>query len=138
MCTKLPQDALEERLRWVLPIANGEIRLNEAAKVFNGGQRTLERWVAAYRQNGEAGLMPKSTRPMSHPNETPIRTKERIIELRKKTKLCAKKLNYKLAKEGVKISDRAIGKFIKTEGLERKYRIRKIKYKYIRLPLLPG
>ena len=91
MCTKLPKDALEERLRWVLPIVNKEIKLNEAAKVFNGGQRTLERWVKAYREDGDAGLMPKSTRPKSHPNETPIRIKERIKELRKKTKLCAKK-----------------------------------------------
>ena len=138
MCTKLPQDALEERLRWVLPIINGEIKLNEAAKVFNGSQRTLERWVMAYRRDSDAGLRPKSTRPKSHPNETPIRTKERIIELRKKSKLCAKKLNYKLSKEGIKIHDRTIGKIIKAEGLERKYRVRKTKYKYIKLPLLPG
>lgn len=138
MCTKLPQDALEERLRWVLPIVNDDIRLNEAAKVFNGSQRTLERWVSTYRRDGDAGLMPKSTRPKSHPNETPIRTKERIIELRKKTKLCAQKLNYKLSKEGLKIHDRTIGKIIKAEGLERKYRIRKVKYKYVKLPLLPG
>jgi len=138
MCTKLPQDALEERLRWVLPIVNKKIKLSEAAKVFSGGQRTLERWVSAYRQDGEVGLMPKSTKPMSHPNETPIRIKEQVIELRKNTKLCAKKLNYKLIKEGVKISDRAIGKFIKAEGLERKYRVRKMKYKYIKLPLAAG
>jgi len=138
MCTTLPKDALEERLRWVLPIVKGEIRLKDAAKVFSGGQRTLERWVSAYRQDGDAGLKPKSTRPKSHPKETSIRTKEHIIELRKKTKLCAKKLNYKLAKEGIRISDRAIGKFIKAEGLERKYRVRKTKYKYIKLPLLPG
>lgn len=138
MCTKLPQDALEERLRWVLPIVQREIRLNEAARVFHGSQRTLERWVRAYRKYGEAGLMPKSTRPKSHPRETPIRIKERIIELRKKTRLCAKKLNYKLSKEGVKIHDRTIGKIIKAEGLERKYRVRKVKYKYIKLLLLPG
>lgn len=138
MCTKLPQDALEERLRWVLPIVKGEIRLCEAAKVFAGGQRTLERWVKAYRDNGKAGLMPKSTKPKSHPNETPIRTKERIIELRKKSRLCAKKLNYKLRKEGIKIHDRTIGKIIKAEGLERKYRVRKVKYKYLKLPLAPG
>src|SRR3989339_706728 len=138
MCTKLPQDALEERLRWVLPIVNKEIRLNEAVKVFAGSQRTLERWVSAYRRYGEAGLSPKSTRPKSHPQETPIRIKERVIELRKKTRLCAKKLNYKLAKEGIGIHDRTIGKIIKSEGLERKYRIRKIKYKYVKLPLSPG
>jgi transposase InsO family protein len=138
MCTKLPSNALEERLRWILPIINKEIKLVEAAKVFTGGKRTLERWVAAYEKNGEAGLMPKSTKPKSQPNETPIRIKERIIELRNETKLCAKKLNYKLKKESIKINDRTIGKIIKTEGLVRKYRIRKLKYKYIKIPLAKG
>ena len=138
MCTKLPESPLEERLRWVLPIIYKQVKLVDAAKLFPGGQRTLERWVSAYRESGEAGLMPKSTRPKSQPNETPIRIKERIIELRKETKLCAKKLNYKLVKENISISDRVIGKIIKTEGLTRKYRTRKLKYKYIKVPLAKG
>ena len=131
MCTKLPESPLEERLRWVLPIITKEIKLADAAKIFPGGKRTLERWVANYRKSGEVGLIPQSTRPKSQPNETPIRIKERIIELRKETKLCAEKLNYKLKKENVDIHDRTIGKIIKTEGLTRKYRVRKLKYKYI-------
>ena len=138
MCTKLPINALEERLRWVLPIVNKEIKLKDAARVFPGGQRTLERWVARYSQSGEAGLTPLSTKPKSQPKELPIRTKERIIELRNETHLCAKKLNYKLAKEGIRVSDRVIGKIVKTEGLVRKYIIRKLKYKYIKAPLASG
>lgn len=138
MCTKLPNNPVDERLRWVLPIIRKELKLKDVAKVFPGGQRTLERWVAAYMSNRRTGLMPKSTRPLSQPNETPIRIKERIIELRKKTKLCAKKLNYKLVKENIVIDDRTIGKIIKTEGLVRKYRIRKLKYKYIKVPLAQG
>jgi transposase InsO family protein len=138
MCTKLPITALEERLRWVLPIINKQVKLKDVAKVFTGGQRTLERWVALYKHGGEAELSPKSTRPRSQPNETPIRAKERIIELRQATKLCAKKLNYKLIKEDIKVSDRVIGKIIKTEGLVRKYRIRKLTYKYIKVPLVSG
>lgn len=138
MCTKIPSNAIEERLRWVIPIINKQVKLKDAAKVFAGGQRTLERWVANYKKGGEERLAPKSTRPKSQPNETPIRIKERIIELRKETKLCAKKLNYKLKKENIKVSDRLIGKVIKTEGLNRKYRIRKLKYKYIKVPLANG
>lgn len=138
MCTKLPESPLEERLRWVLPMINKDIRLVDASKVFPGGKRTLERWVSAYRQNGEAGLMPKSTRPKTQPKETPIRIKERIIELRKETKLCAEKLNYKLKKENIDVHDRTIGKIIKIEGLTRKYRTRKLKYKYIKVPLAKG
>lgn len=138
MCTKLPSNALEERLRWVMPIIDKGIRLIDAGKVFPGGQRTLERWVGLYKKFGEEGLTPKSTRPKSQPNETPIRIKERIIELRNATKLCAKKLNYKLKKENILIHDRTIGKIIKFEGQTRKYRVRKLKYKYIKVPLAKG
>ena len=138
MCTKLPKNALEERLRWVIPIINKQVRLKDAALVFPGGQRTLERWVAKYQEGGKEGLAPKSTRPKSQPKETPIRIKERIIELRRETKLCAKKLNYKLKKENIIIDDRTIGKIIKSEKLVRKYRIRKLQYKYIKPTLLPG
>lgn len=138
MCTKLPNNALEERLRWVMPIIQKDVRLVDVAKVFPGGQRTLERWIQSYKKSGEEGLIPRSTQPRSQPNETPIRIKERIIELRKDTKLCAKKLNYKLKKEKIKVSDRLIGKILKTEGLIKKYRIRKLKYKYIKVPLARG
>lgn len=138
MCTQLPKDVISERLRWVKPIADKEVKLKDAAKLFPNGQRTLERWVANYKKYGIEGLTPKSTRPKSQPNETPIRIKERIIELREKTKLCAEKLNYKLAKENIDISDRVIGKIIKAEGLVRKYRTKKLKYKYIKVPLAPG
>jgi len=126
MCTKLPNSPLEERLRWAIPIIRKEVKLKDAAKLFPGGQRTLERWVATYKEFGEASLLPKSTRPLSQPNETPIRVKERIIELRRKSRLCAKKLNYKLKKENILIHDRTIGKIIKSERLVRKYWIRKL------------
>lgn len=138
MCTKMPNNVLEERLRWVVPIIQKDIKLKDASKVFPGGQRTLERWVGLYRKFGEEGLIPKSTRPKSQPNETPIRIKERIIELRRQTRLCAQKLNYKLIKEDIQIHDRTIGKIIKAEGQVRKYRIRKLKYKYIKVPLAMG
>ena len=138
MCTKLPNNALEERLRWIMPIINKQTKLKDVALVFPGGQRTLERWVSGYKKNGKVGLAPKSTRPKSQPKETPIRIKERIIELRQETRLCAQKLNYKLKKENIIIHDRTIGKIIKSEKLVRKYRIRKLQYKYIKPSLLPG
>lgn len=136
----MPKTIKEERLRWVLPICNKEIKLKDAAKMCPHSQRSLERWVATYRKDGEAGLEPKSTRPRTNPKETPIRIKERIIELRKnpKTKKCALKLKWQLVKEGIKIHENTIQKIIKKEGLVRKYRVRKLKYKYIKVPLRQG
>jgi len=134
----MPTTIKEERLRWVLPINNKEIKLKDAAKVCPHSQRSLERWLAAYKKYGEAGLEPKSTRPKTNPKETPIRIKERIIELRKDKSRCALKLKWQLEKEGISLHKNTIQKIIKREGLVRKYRVRKLKYKYIKVPLGKG
>lgn len=134
----MPQNIAEERLRWVLPIARKEIKLVDAAKVCPHGTRTLERWVAAYKRGGEAALAPQSTRPKSNPNETPIRIKERVIEVRKETRKCAKKIHWQLAKEGIRIDARTVGKILKAEGLVRKYRVKRIRYTYIKARRQPG
>ena len=138
MCIIMPKTIKEERLRWVLPIAKKEIKLAEAVKVCPYSQRTLERWLAAYRENGEQGLEPKSTRPKTNPKETPIWIKERVLELRKKSRLSTLKLHWKLEKQGINVKPRVIGKILKKEGLVRTYRVRKIRYKYIKAELKPG
>ena len=134
----MPNNTQEEKYRWIKPILDKDMTIKQMVKVCPFSERSLKYWLSNYRKHGMAGLINKSTRPKSHPNETPIRQKERIIEMRQKTKLCAKKLNYKLAKENIIVSDRLIGKLIKQEGLAKKYRIRKLKYKYVRVPLSPG
>ena len=128
----------EERLRWVLPIVRKEAKLIEVTKVCPHGKRSLERWVAAFKEKGETGLEPKSTEPKTQNEETPIGIKERVVEIRKKTKKCALKIHWQLKKEGIRIHERTIGKILKKEGLVRKYRVRKIKYKYIRAERQPG
>jgi transposase InsO family protein len=84
------------------------------------------------------GLIPKSTAPKTSPNETSIRLKEEVIALRTETQLCALKLHWKLAKRGVHIPERTVGKILKQAGLVRKYRVKKVKYKYLRAERKPG
>lgn len=134
----MPKNIQEERLRWVLMVTESKVRLKDVISIFPYSQRTLKRWLKEYKTKGKDGLIPKSTRPKTHPNETSIRTKERIIELRKKTKLCALKLHWRLEKENLIVPISTIGKILKDDGLVRKYRVRKIKYKYIKAERLPG
>ena len=134
----MPKNIKEERLRWVLPIVNKEVKLVDAAKLCKYGKRTLERWVANYKESSEAGLEPKSTRPKTNPRETPIRIKERIIEIRKDKNQCALKTMWDLRDEGINVHFNTIQKIIKNEGLTRKYRTRKINYGYVRIPLKKG
>ena len=126
----------EERLRWVKPIAEKRVKLVNVSKVCPHSKRSLERWVAVYKRGGEKALEPKATIPKTSPEETPIWIKERVITKRKKTKLCALKLHWRLAKEGLVVPVRTIGKILKQEGLTRKYRV--MKYKYIRAERQPG
>ena len=128
----------EERLRWVLPIYNKEVKLVDIAKVYPYSERTLERWLHNYEIYGEQGLEPKSTRPKTNPKETPVRIKERIIELRKEKKQCSLKLQWDLAEEGINIHYQTIQKIIKNEGLTRRYRTRRIRCNYVRIPLKRG
>lgn len=128
----------EERLGWIKPIINKEAKLVDVAKVCPHSKRSLERWCKAYREGGEETLVPKATIPKTNPNETPIRIKEIIIKKRKETKLCALKLHWRLQKEGLSLPIRTIGKIIKDEGLVKKYRTKKIKYKYIKVQFQPG
>jgi transposase InsO family protein len=134
----MPNNTQEEKYRWIKPMIDKEITIKQMVKVCPFSERSLKYWLAKYRRYGLAGLNDKSKRPKSQPIETPIRIKERVVELRQKTGLCAKKLNYKLKKENISISARTIGKIIKQEGLVRKYRTKKLKYKYIKIPLTPG
>jgi transposase len=127
-----------ERYQWILPILEKRLTYDETLKVCPHSKRSLERWVAAYKKFSLTGLIPQSTAPKTQPNETPIRIKEEVTALRKKTGLCALKLHWKLEKYGVAIHERTIGKIIKKEGLVRKYRVKKVKYKYLRAERQPG
>lgn len=122
----------EERYRWIKPILEKEISIKNLVKVCPYGERSIKRWLKTFREEGLEALEPKSTRPKMEPNETPIWIKERVITLRKETGLCAQKLHWRLEKQGLIVPVSTIGKILKDEGLTRKYRVKKIKYKYIK------
>lgn len=138
MSIKMPQNIKEERYRWIKPILEKEISIKNLVKVSPYSERSLKRWLKVFRTRGMEALEPKSTKPKTQPNETPIWIKERVIALRKETKLCAQKLHWRLKKQGLIIPVSTISKILKDEGLTRKYRVRKIKYKYIKAERKPG
>ena len=138
MTVTMPKNIKDERLRWILPIIEKEKKIIDIVAVCPHSERSIKRWLKVYRTHGEEGLVPKSTKPKTQPNETPIRIKEEVLDLRKKTGICALKLHWKLEKKGVVIHPRTIGKILKQEGVVKKYRAKKVKYKYIRAERLPG
>ena len=108
------------------------------SKVCLFSLRSLKYWLAIFREHGIDGLENKSRRPKTNPKETPIRTKERIIELRKDKKQCSLKIMWDLEEENINIHFQTIQKIIKREGLTRKYRMRKPKPNYVKTQLRKG
>lgn len=134
----MPNSTREEKYRWIKPILDKEISIKKMALVCPFSERSIKYWLSAYRKRGLCGLQNRTTKPKTQPNETLIWIKERVIEARKETKKCALKLKWQLGKEGIQIHERTIGKILKSEGLVRKYRVRRVKYKYIKTQLQPG
>ena len=134
----MPNSTQEEKYRWIRSILEGKITIKNMVRACPFSERALKYWLEAYRKHGLDGLQNKSTCPKTHPKETSIRIKERIIELRKDRHKCALKLQWDLQDEGIEIHYQTIQKIIRKEGLTRKYRTRKIKYNYVRIPLAKG
>jgi len=131
----MPTSIQEERYRWIKPILDKEISIKKMALVCPFSERTLKYWLARFRKDDMIGLRPLSRRPKTSFKETPIRIKEEVLRLRKETRLCALKLSWELKEQGINLHPRTIGKYIKQERLTRRYRTKKISYKYIKIPL---
>jgi transposase InsO family protein len=138
MTVKMTQTIQQERYLWIKPLIQKKLTYAEVLKTCPHGKRSLERWVSLYKHGGIEALLPCSTEPKTQKKETAIDIKERVIMLRKETGLCALKLHWRLQKQGITIHERTIGKIIKKEGLVRKYRVKKVKYKYLRAERKPG
>ncbi len=134
----MTQTLQQERYLWIKPLIQKKLTYAEVLKTCPHSKRSLERWVALFKHGGIEALMPQSTAPHTQPHETPIYLKEEIRILRKRTGLCALKLHWKLEKQGMLIHARTIGKILKQDGLVRKYRTKKTKYKYLRAERKPG
>ena len=134
----MPRDIKEERYKWIKPILDREIKIIDLIKICPYSESSIKRWLKDFRRGGIYALEPKSTKPKTQPTETPIWIKERVIDMRKDKKVCAKKLHWKLEKQGLVVPVSTISKIIKDEGLVRKYRTKKIKYKYIKVERKPG
>ena len=134
----MPKSTKEEKLRWIKPILDKEISIKNMVRVCPFSERSLKYWLADYGKFGIDGLENRSRRPKTNPNETPIRTKEKIIGLRNDKKQRALKIMWDLQDEGINVHFQTIQKIIRAEGLTRKYRSRKVKPTYAGRKWMPG
>ena len=70
------------RLRLARCVVEDGWTVRRAAERFQVSPSTAARWALRYREQGEAGMTDRSSRPHSSPHRTPTRTERRIIKVR--------------------------------------------------------
>ncbi|MFD7432959.1 IS481 family transposase, partial [Streptomyces sp. NPDC059818] len=70
------------RLRLARCVVEDGWPLRRAAERFQVSPTTAQRWAARYREQGEAGMTDRSSRPLRSPRRTSTRTERRIIKIR--------------------------------------------------------
>ena len=128
----------EERYFWIKPIIEKRMKYDEVLETCLHSKRSLERWVSLYKKYGMEELKTKSTKPIHSPRRTNNILRNKVIKLKKKEKLCAQKIHWRLEKQNISIPTSTISKILKDERLVRKYRVKKIKYKHLKTPLEIG
>ena len=67
----------------VLKVVSQQLSVTQSAAEYGFSRRHLHRLLARYREAGLDALEPRSRRPASNPRATPLRVRERILELRR-------------------------------------------------------
>jgi transposase InsO family protein len=81
-------------------------------------RQCLGKWVARYREHGEAGLCDQSSAPLSRPTQTPPAVVDLIATLRKK-KWSARRIARELADQHVSISVATVTRWLHRLGIGR-------------------
>ncbi|MFD7815240.1 IS481 family transposase [Streptomyces sp. NPDC059785] len=80
----------------------------------------LSKWKNRYDTHGEAGLRDRPSVPQSSPTQTPPDVVERIEQLRRDNKWSARRITLELASQGVRISERTVGRWLARLGINQR------------------
>lgn len=111
-------DVQEQRIRFAVLAERGEHTMAELCREFGISRQAGYKWRQRYREEGVAGLAERSRRPRGSPEKTPEPIEQRVVEQReKRPDWGARKLQVKLAEEGVKLPVITIHRILLRRGL---------------------
>jgi len=74
---------VEQRYQAVLEVLNDGATVTDVARRFGVARQTVHDWLRLYADQGLAGLVDRSSKPLSCPHQMPAATEARIVELRR-------------------------------------------------------
>lgn len=101
------------RLLLVRRITEEGLRPSEAAQAMGVSSRTSYKWLRRYKQEGEAGLVDRSSRPKGCPHATSGKKTDKIIALRKQRQ------TYRQIALKLNVSASTVARILKAMGLNR-------------------
>jgi len=123
------REVMEQRAQFVVEYESGEWTMTELCRHYGISRKTGYKILGRWEGNGLAGLEDLSRAPSGHPNQTPRRIEEQVLELRRShMSWGARKLRSWLqAKHPQKAWPAAstIGELLQREGLVNRRRVRR-------------
>lgn len=89
--------SLNKRRRLASRVEQDGWTLTKAAQAAEVSVRTARKWVRRHRDEGEPGLLDRSSRPRSSPNATPEQRVQLIVLLRRSTRMTGAEIAEVLA-----------------------------------------
>jgi transposase InsO family protein len=74
---------MEERMRFVLEHERGLYSMTELCEIYDIARETGYYWLRRYQQGGLEALQDRGRAPERHPNQTPERMEEAVLQLRR-------------------------------------------------------
>lgn len=101
------------RLLLVRRITVEGLRPVEAAQAMGISARTAYKWLHRYQEEGEAGLMNRSSKPLSSPLQTPPSVTDKVVARRQKRQ------TYHSIAQALGLGVSTVGRLLKRRGLNR-------------------
>lgn len=101
------------RLILVRRVTEDGLRPAEAAQAMGVSSRTAFKWLRRYREEGEAGLLNRSSRPRQSPRATPRKVIRQVIKLRRQRQ------TYRQIAQTLRLSHSTVARILMRAGLNR-------------------
>ena len=109
---------IDFKQRAVRQYLEGDVRTEDLCRVYGISPRTLRGWARRYREEGAAGLEYRSRRPRRLSRQTPARTEDRILRMKRRHPAWgAKRIHATLARKGVVVHWTTVHRVLKRNGL---------------------